>query len=387
MTHAEDLLSDALHGRADGRELPSTPLGDVVSTARRIQRRRRARTGVVTVAVLAVLATPFAVAATRGTDASPGPADPPSTDATPRVRLADVALGEPPAVAWLDGSDYVSADGTRTTLPLEDVTRATPYRDGFLVTVYGDEHVTLLDSELGVVWRRCTTGGLAVSADGLRTAYTTAGCGGEDPVLHVGQTYGTGDEQTAPMPLADGWPVGFVGDDVAVSSLNTHRPALVGPDGSSTPVSQLSVVVDADERLGLLAGQLAGGARQQLTGGVVDAATGSVAWSKPGWQLQAFSPDGSMVVGVTIGSGSRSIGWGVFDARTGAQLHEFATPAGFGFRTVAWEDDEHVLMTATQDGTEAILRTTLDGAIQRATDAVPYDDDDRRFGLAPNDFP
>jgi len=36
---------------------------------------------------------------------------------------------------------------------------------------------------------------------------------------------------------------------------------------------------------------------------------------------------------------------------------------------------------------QAILRTTLDGAIQRATETAPYDPEVERFGLAPNLFP
>jgi len=84
---------------------------------------------------------------------------------------------------------------------------------------------------------------------------------------------------------------------------------------------------------------------------------------------------------------TRSLGFAIFDAETGERLHEFAMPLRFQANRVAWEDDEHLLMSTTQVHTQAILRTTLDGAIQRATEAAPYDPEGQRFGLAPNLFP
>jgi pimeloyl-CoA synthetase len=92
-----------------------------------------------------------------------------------------------------------------------------------------------------------------------------------------------------------------------------------------------------------------------------------------------------MVVGMQFGKSS--LGVAVFDAETGERLHEFALPRDFRANGVAWEDDEHLLMTTTQIHTQAILRTTLDGAIQRATETAPYDPEGERFGLAPNLFP
>ena len=313
MTHIEHLIGDTLRERVAHTTHPSTPIGDVVSTAGRIRRRRRLLAGAATAAVVAALATPFVVAATNGSDGadSPfGPTDSSSIDAAPRVRLADVRLGQPPAVAWIDGSDYVAADGTRTTLPLDHVTRATPYRSGFLVTVYGDNHVILLDSRLHEVWRRCTQGGFAVSQDGLRTAYSTGGCQGSDAEIHVGPTSGPGEEQTWAMPLAPASPVGMLGAAVVISSLNEGPPLLIDDDGSTTSLDQLSRAEGVDERLGLVSGQLAGSAPQRATGAVVDASTGSVSWSERGWALLSFSPDGSMVVGVRIDGGGSPRGWG-----------------------------------------------------------------------------
>jgi hypothetical protein len=391
MTGAEerlsDLLNDTLHERVDHRDLPSTPMGDVVTRARRLQRRRRIRNGVVAAAVVAVLATPFVIDATNRPSTGPEPADPSSTEPAPRVRLADVALGDPPAVPWLDGSDYVAADGTRTTLPVSDLMDATPYRGGFLAASYGNGRITLFDGRLQPVWQRCGVPVFAVSHGGTRTAYAAGDCRTQQTTLHLGPTDGAGGELTQTMPLDRATPFGIVGDAVVTSSYNEGPAQLVEFDGRPVDIEQLREAHDVEERSGLVTGQLAGGIRERSTGAVVELATGAVRWSVLGWNLQAFSPDGSMVVGVRLSAPTESAGVGVFDTATGEPLHEFAMPTDFRFNQVAWEDDAHLLLATTQGRTQALLRSTLDGAIQRATEAAAYDPNGTvgyAFHLAPD---
>lgn len=386
MTRVEDLLADVLRERAD-HEASSTPLPLVVSTARRIRRGRQVRAGALTAVVVAALAVPFVVGAARSPDASTDPAAPPTTSQSPGPdRLVDLPQGAPPAIAWLDGADYVAADGTRTTLPFDDVSRATPYLGGFLVAGSGTPRLVRLDDRMREVWRRCTLGGLAVSDDGLRTAYTTVGCGsGTDPVLHVGPTLGTAEERTVPMPVTDAAPVGLLGESVVVGPYNSGPPLLVDADGTATPLDRLEVAAAVNEPLGLVSGQRAGGRQANQTGVVVDAETGAVVWSAEGWQLNAFSPDGSQVLGVRLdGSGTT---WGVLDARTGETGSGLALPAGLEVWRAAWEDDGHFLLAVTEDGAETVVRVALDGGLERATDVVPADEGSRRFGFAPNRFP
>ena len=395
MTRPEDLLSEVLRERIEHYEAPSTPMGDVVSAARRLRRRRKVRTGVATAAAVAVLATPFVVAASQSTDTSserPGPSHEPPDP----VVLADVAAGPPPTIAWIDGRDYVAGDGTRTTLPFDNVFRAAHYRGSFLLT-YGEGHVIWLDGDLdgGTQW--CGHGSLAVSADGATIAFAVSpaapnctsdggGRSGEEVTLHLGPARASSaPDQTRPMPTQDAALVGIVGNAVVASPYDEGPPVLLGMDGTSTTIDQLARVNGVNARLGLLSGQLAGSAAMPPTGAVLDPATGSVSWTKPGWQLRDFSPDGSMVVGVRPAAVGTPLTWGVFDASSGEQLHEFATPAGFMFTAAMWEDDEHLLMGTTQENTEAILRVTLDGAIQLATEPSSYDGDPQ-YALMPNAF-
>ena len=391
MTRPEELLSDVLRERVEHYEAPSTPMRDVVSTARRVRRRRRVRTGVATAAAVAVVAAPFVVAASRSTDSSserPGPAQ---EEAQP-LRLADVAAGPPPGTAWLDGRDYVAGDGSRTTLPFDDVVRAAPYR-GTLLLVRGDGHVVWLDRDLDGGTRWCGRGSLAVSPDGATTAFAVSpdapDCPGEGVVtLHVGPAGPTSAaaDQTRAMPPQDTALVGFLGNSVVASPYNEGPPVLLGPDGTSTTIEQLAHVTGVSARLGLVSGQLAGSGAEPPTGVVLDPVTGSTSWTKPGWQLRDFSPDGSMVLGVRPAAVGAPLTWGAFDASSGEQLHEFATPAGFTFSQVVWEDDDHLLMDTVQGSSEALVRASLGGELQLATEASSSDGDPAgvRYRLAPN---
>ena len=49
---------------------------------------------------------------------------------------------------------------------------------------------------------------------------------------------------------------------------------------------------------------------------------------------------------------------------------------------VAWEDDKHLLMVAGQDRLGAIVRSTLDGELERATDTERFSIRDRYYALA-----
>lgn len=398
MTRPEDLISEVLRDRIERYESPSTPMGDVVSTARGIRRRRKVRAGVATAAVVAVLAAPFVLAATRSSDISRAPAGTPQETTQP-VRLANVTVGAPPTIAWLDDRDYVAGDGTRTRLPFDDVIRAAPYRGTLLLVRQGSGQVILLDRDGGPQW--CGHGSLAVSEDRASSAFAVSpgtsdcasddgdGDGGSDVTLHLGPAgLSSATDQTRPMPTADAALVGILGNAVVASPYNEPAPVLLGFDGTSTAIDQLAQVTGVNARLGLVSGRMTGSPPDPPTGVVLDPVTGAVSWTEPGWQLRDFSPDGSMVVGVVSAAPGAALTWGVFDAASGAQLHEFATPAGFAFTAIVWEDDEHLLMDTTQGDTQAIVRVTLDGEIELATEPSSFDGRslDARYALTPNAF-
>ena len=300
-----------------------------------------------------------------------------------RLHLSSIMQGQPPSVAWLDGDDYVAADGDRTTLPLDGVTTATPYQGGFLAVVTGPDlgpRVVRLDGDLDEMSRQCGQGAFAVSQDGGQTAYTSGDCRSADTTLHLGPTDGS-DEQTTTLPLEESIPTGILGDSVVVSSVVAGPSTLVEPDGTPARISGLSTVSGVDGAHGVVSGQLAG---QERTGAVLDPVTGAVQWTAKGWQLGRFSPDGSLVLGTQTSRGF-PIAFAIFDVYTGAQVHQFGQLADFRTHAVAWEDTGHLLMATTQGRTQAILRTTLDGGVERASDVAPYDgsSDYLEFRFAP----
>lgn len=369
MSRTEDLLTDALHDRVDRHDLPSTPMGDVLATAGRIRRARRVRAAAATAAVVAVLAVPVVVVGTRDGDGRPDPADP--TPTTP-ARLLDLPKGEPPGIAWLDGNTYVDENGSRTTLPLAGVTAAVPYLGGFLVSTFDENELTLLDGRLDEVWRRCGVPGYAVDATEQYLAYVTTDCDGTDGVVHVARADGSRPEETRPLPHSPAVPIGMFGNVAVVASpYDDLPPDQIAFDDSTWDLSALKWAAGVNEQLGLVSGILDDG---RQTGAVVDPRTGEVEWMLSGWSLGSFSPDGSTVLGMQTASDATR--WGVFDAGSGEQLHELELPSGFLVYRAAWEGDDHVLFDVAQGtAAEALVRASLDGGLERATEVAAYDPD------------
>jgi hypothetical protein len=108
-----------------------------------------------------------------------------------------------------------------------------------------------------------------------------------------------------------------------------------------------------------------------------------VLWTASGWFLEKFSPDGSKVLGLKS-EGGVIVAWAAFDARSGDLERQAAIPAGLEVHQVAWEDDQHLLMSVTQDASTAIVRSDL-GVAERATDVAPANGDD--YPLAPASLP
>jgi hypothetical protein len=388
VTDTEDQIRQALRARVDRAEPVRTPLGDVVSTAHGIRRRRRVTTGVLAGAAVVAFAVPAAVVvhldrATTSTpvassgpstsaSSSPGSSPSSSTTAPAGVPLNDLPVGHAPRISYLLNSDFVSAEGNRTTLPAGgQVLSATPYHGGFLVAVDGPDgkaRVLLLDNTLHKVWERCGEGTFGLSGDQLETAFVTGPCDGTAPEsASVGISTGMGDgEQTVQLRSGVQVPIGVLVAGAVVTS-SDHGAWVNDFRSGSQPIPGLGTAAGLSPDGRLVSGQVSG---QPDTGAVVDLASGQQLWAAAGWQLQKFSPDGSQVLALRWDA-SGATGWAVFDATSGDLLHHADLPAGYTADQVAWEDDGHLLLNVWQDRTTALLRSDLTGRLERATDVQP----------------
>lgn len=368
MTNTEDLLTQALHGRAERAAYQPTPVAEVAARARVIRRRQRRNNLVVAVAAVVAVTVPTALLVGQDTTGRTDPAVPsPSVSIPPEAEdtfIAGVEQGPPPAIDYVQRETYVSGD-ERTMLLLSDVLTATPYRGGYLV-VWNYGHVnlkmTFLDENLDEVWTRCG-GAIVVSPDRQLTGYVSGTCGADTMTLTVGPTDAAlGDERSVPGVLSV---LGILDDGRVVYA--TSSGLLMG-DLAGTPESLPFAlrVTDLDE-----ANQVVGvyeSVRPPITMLAADLTTGDVRWrqSDSGWTLGRFSPGGSWVTSAS--TKARGVWHYAFlDGATGALAAEIDLPEDVFVEDIAWEDDSHLLMAVSEGHALTILRVSVDGEITRAT--------------------
>lgn len=378
--HDEQLLTASLHARADHAAYTPTPVGDVVATARGIQRRQRRRTAALAVAAVVVaISVPTAVVlGTQGERAHgpTGPATSPSTTST--TPLSSIRRGPAPRIAYVDGHDYVSPDGTRSPLPVDyPISAITPYHGGFLIAdnaeLEGTVGLHLFDNVGREVGSWCTSGSPVLSADQLDTAFTTFPCsklhGQVSSVIRVGVSTGMGDgesTQDTGMPIRL---VGMLGERVVFTGMFGAGAWVTDLVNPPRVIHELTTVADADSASGLVAGQSRDSDSQD--GAVLDPDTGRVVATMPGWVLGTFSPDGRYVTATQLRRST--VPAAIFEVSTGRMVaNEFGGAAGSPNPTsVAWEDPAHLLVTVDSGGGHAILRLGVDGTMERATDVLP----------------
>lgn len=380
--HDEQLLTASLHARADHPAYTRTALGDVVATARVIQRRQRRRTAALAVAaVVAAISVPTAVVLGTGAERTHGPTGPAtstSPSVTPGSSLADLPRGPAPRIAYVDGHDYVSPDGTRSPMPVEyPISAITPYHGGFLIAddaeLEGTVGLHLFDNVGHEVDSWCTSGSPVLSADQLNTAFTTFPCsklhGQVESVIRVGISTGMGDgesTQDTGMPIRL---VGMLGERVVFTGMFGAGAWVTDLVNPPQVIPALTTAADADSASGLVAGQSRDS--DSHDGAVLDPDTGRVVATMPGWVLGSFSPDGSLVLGSNPDTGVQA----VLDAATGDLVATLEPGTGLEVTSAPiWEDDGHVLLTVTSDGQEAIVRADLDGNLVRTTPVTPVGD-------------
>jgi hypothetical protein len=380
--HEERLLTTSLRARADHATYPRTALGDVVATARVIQRRQRRRNvALAAAAVVVAITVPTAVVLGTGgerTDRPVGPSSSLSPSPTPGASLADLERGPAPRIAYVDGRDFVTSDGTRTRLPVDyAISAITPYHGGFLVAddaeLEGTVGLHLLDNEGHEIDSWCTSGSPVLSADQLNTAFTTFPCskihGQVSSVIRVGIGTGMGDGESTqdtgmPIRLA-----GMLGERVVFSGMFGAGAWVTDLVNPPQVIAVLTSVADADSASGLVAGQSQDS--DSRDGAIVDPDTGEVVATMPGWLLGSFSPDGSLVTGSDPDSGTQV----VLDVASGDRVATLALGSGMTITAgPVWEDDGHLLLAVSSGGQEAIVRADLRDHVVRATQATPAGD-------------
>ena len=380
--HDEQLLTASLRARADHAAYTPTALGDIAITARGIQRRQRRRNAALAVAaVIVAISVPTAVVLGTGgeqTNRPPGPTTSTTPSATPGSSLADLRRGPSPRIAYVDGNDYVSPDGTRSPLPVDyPISAITPYHGGFLIAddaeLEGTVGLHLFDNVGHEVDSWCTSGSPVLSADQLNTAFTTFPCsklhGQVSSVIRVGISTGMGDgesTQDTGMPIRL---VGMLGERVVFTGMFGAGAWVTDLVSPPAVIPVLTSVADADSASGLVAGQSRDSDGRD--GAIVDPDTGEVVATMPGWQLGSFSPDGSLVLGSNPDTGVQV----VLDAATGDRVATLGPDTGLEVTSAPiWEDDTHVLLAVTASGQQAIVRADLDGHLERATPVTSVGD-------------
>ncbi|MDT0202380.1 hypothetical protein [Nocardioides sp. AE5] len=408
---AERKLTHALQASSDAMADAHLDLGAVHDQAHAIRRRRRIGAGLGAAALVAAIAIPVTLisqdfgnqgAPAPATSTSPSPADPttpsesetspPETPETPddpnavAAALEQLPLGDGPQVAHVVDGTWHNADGTTLTLPSTDaqVVGAAWYHGGpLLVTNEGEiagSTLSQYDASGAQVWQVEGNPRIAISNEGTRLAWwqTDADGNGE---IHAGIASGMGEGE-AVQETGDATyvtPIGFAntGELVYMAAID-EGPVVMATDfeGEPTRVNTLVSASGVDGVNNRVAGELGSG--EGTTGAVIDLASNEPLWSKPGWHLGAFSPDGRYVVGFKGDVDPAPIA--ILDAETGDVVAEFDLltdhGVGYSFDTgVVWEDDSTLLVftyvwagTDAEDHPGVLLRLAADGSVERASE-------------------
>lgn len=381
-TPLEDQVHDALHRRVDPIQHSPFTVTDVRRRAGRIQLRRRVAAGAAVAAVLAI-AVPFGLSTTGPSQRSdvPPATQPPAPTVTGTVRIdprsAEVVDSTSVPLVDVDAPSVITPDGT-TTLP-GPFSTVTPYLDGWVGVAMDEGTGTLqfLDADLAVEDVGSSTGGLVVSPDGRRIAWSEY-TGSQWQVVMADPAGGMEWVYTTFPPAPQDHfvvPVGFVSEgEVVVRQYANTGPTKTYVAGGSTPI-EVPGLLQADAA-SPATGVVAGFTEFNPDGscsGLVDglARTGALIWDTCRYRLGPFSPDGAHVVGTdpqTDGNGSPTLA--VLDAATGEAVVDFKVAAGRRqvagiYSQMAWEDADTLVVRVMSGEDYFIVRLGLDGSVQR----------------------
>ncbi len=401
--HDETRLSRVLHDRAG--DVSGSPLGldDVRRSARAIRRRRRAVTGLVAAAVVAV-AVPVGLTAAGGPDAdrpvppaatspSGGPttaSDTPTATPTAAGRrdvrpltVEGAPAGEPAKIGYLRGSTYVGPD-RKQDLPAAYDTVA-PYRGGWLAVQrrQGTPYVVEIDASGTVVSSQKGGDRIVVSDDGVEVSWVA------DGRIFLDTTNGHSESpQSIALPKgADASPVGFIGAGSVIARVGGPDPSFWVTDFSTHQELQghLLAVTATNEQRGLLGVETSYNHNDGTSCWAVRTNRGGDREPKScDWTVTSFSTDGAHLVGYPSGvDGLGSPVVALADAGTFDVTMRFEREGNgdTSVSDVAWEDASHVLASLYEKGTWHLVRLGLDGGIETLDDA-PGAPEDSPFHFA-----
>jgi hypothetical protein len=418
--HLERRLSDSLHQRADRMADAPISLHDVQGRARGITRRRRLTTAAGIAAAAAILV-PTALLAMPGADrTAPQPVAPsPTTQVTPDdaraggegLDVADLPVGDAPVIGYLDRTSEVStvvrSDGRRVPLDLPgDVHGFATMADGTYVVVAGGkggDRVATVD-EAGR-WREVfdRAGGVALSSDRTQVAFTSPD--GTVQVLPASATepraLGTlpmgssivsmsgecvwdavpastaGCVVTADVPGEGGTSLGW-----ALSSAGADGPFHPQSGGAKPPILSVADFATTGDPDSPQYGEVVAGVTEVRVDGTCSGVYGTTRGQETDWstcdhRFGSFSPDASRILAwEAYGDGLGHPQVGMYDAASGKLLWDrVSSDPGMAFiHSATWEDDDHLLATAYQDGRWHLVRFGPDGAMELAAEPVEGDE-------------
>lgn len=372
----DDELRHSLSTQAD--RVPHVPnLGrSAIRRAHSIRRRRRIASGVAVAALVAV-ALPLGLKIGDVVSHGQDPVERPTGPARVELDLQTLSAGDEPAIPYLDGRTIV---GERFEIdvpgqapivgiaPVDDgvYVASGAGSDGWPVTRYSrDGDVEALGSVLN---------GPVASTDGRWVAYITGDTdefgNADGPATLVLVDDDTGEQSSVMLPAAaDAYEVTIhavsdgtvyftpsdrhTGRSMSLQSWSTgdsepepmpgnFDATAISPDGSI--VAGLIKITDAGS-----------------CSAVVERTTGAELWRTCDYLVKGFTPDGAYVWAIPSNSeGYGPVAVAIIDAATGELVRHYdpAAPVKHPttFADAVFEDDEHLLILAEQDGGTALIR-------------------------------
>jgi hypothetical protein len=260
-----------------------------------------------------------------------------------------------------------------------------PYGGGYLV-VGSDLVLHQIESTGRLVGRSCASGYPVISADNHLTAWATRPtCGARNTTIHEAPTNGSSNAEETQWVPGRVDVVGLLHGAAIISAAPLSHPGAwvlqlspcrvhggCGPRTAPRAIPGLASAGGVDQTDALVTGQSANS--HGRSGVLVDAATGAPRWTRPGWHLGRFSPDGTYVAGWRFEDHGEVTRLGILDRRTGRPVRTvdnlvdeaFADPLA----ATAWENNHNLLVIAQGTDGRAMVRIPISGPLNRATPVV-----------------